>query len=103
VAPRTSLNLREGAELVVALGPNRGHKATVLDRNWDGHFRISVQRSFKHGTSGRGFTEPRLLGNWWPSAAVAGLLPHIPLVTAAHWEGGNDALCPGGRKKHGEQ
>ena len=69
--------------MVVALGPQRGHPATVLGRNRDGHFRISVQRYLKNGTSGRVFMEPRLLGSWWPSAAVAGLVPRILFVVAA--------------------
>lgn len=48
-ATTTLLDLREGAELVVASGPDKGAKATVLGRNADGHFRIAVQRSFKRG------------------------------------------------------
>merc|ERR1712146_247533 len=71
---KTILDLREGAALVVTGGPDKGAAATVIGLNRDGHYRISIESHFK---------QTRLLGSWWPAAAVSGSVKLIPVVTAS--------------------
>lgn len=78
---KTILDLREGAALVVTGGPDKGAAATVIGLNRDGHYRISIERHFKR--TGSRFKETRLLGSWWPAAAVSGSVKSIPVVTAS--------------------
>mmetsp|Transcript_38994 Transcript_38994/g.50424 ORF Transcript_38994/g.50424 Transcript_38994/m.50424 type:complete len:630 (-) Transcript_38994:69-1958(-) len=73
------LDLSDGAELFISGGPDEGAKATVMGRNKDGHYRISVERKFKKGSQ-RAFTETRLLGKWWPLNAMDGDVEYIPVV-----------------------
>ena len=78
---KSILDLREGAALVVTGGPDKGAAATVIGLNRDGHYRISIERHFKR--TGSRFKETRLLGSWWPAAAVSGSVKLIPVVTAS--------------------
>jgi hypothetical protein len=72
---RRMLDLRLNAKLTIAIGKNRGQQASVLGKNADGHYRIAV-----HHDSANNWNEVRLLGRWWPSAAVAGEVRQIPLL-----------------------
>merc|ERR1712046_307608 len=72
---RTILDLRDNAEVVIAIGKNKGQRAVVLGRNADGHYRIAIT----HDDKGH-WNEVRLLGKWWPAAAAAGDVTHLPLV-----------------------
>jgi hypothetical protein len=71
------LDLREESALVVAAGPDQGAKATVVGKNADGHWRVSVERRMK---SGKAFFETRLLGSWWLEAAARGDVSQLPVV-----------------------
>jgi hypothetical protein len=74
---RRSLDLRDHAELTIAIGKNKGQPARVLGRNEDGHYRIAICH-----TPGGIWNDVRLLGKWWPAAAVAGELNHMPVVSS---------------------
>merc|ERR1719399_1056499 len=47
------LDLRDGAEVVLTAGPNKGERATVIGRNADGHWRLRVTRRFKGKGGGK--------------------------------------------------
>jgi len=85
VLPLLTLDLRPGAQLVLARGADAGAPATVLGRNKNGHWRVSVERQFKRGSQ-RTFTETRLLGAWWPFEAARGEVAYIPLVPRAAYD-----------------
>jgi len=70
---RGILDLRDNAEVVLAIGKNKGQQAMVLGRNADGHYRIAI----KHNDNGN-WNEVRLLGKWWPAAAAAGEVQQLP-------------------------
>lgn len=74
---RTILDLRDNAEVTIAVGTNKGQHALVLGRNADGHYRIAVT----HNDQGK-WNEVRLLGSWWPAAAAAGEVQQLPLTSA---------------------
>merc|ERR1711879_1137566 len=77
-------DLRDHQSLGVAIGKNKGSKAVVLGRNADGHYRIAITHDkWTPGASpadGK-WHEVRLLGSWWPAAAVAGEVQQLPLVS----------------------
>merc|ERR1712028_226057 len=75
---RMTLDLRDNAEVMVAVGTNKGQRGIVLGRNADGHYRIAIT----HNDKGN-WNEVRLLGKWWPAAAVSGEVQQIPLISAA--------------------
>merc|ERR1712070_494066 len=83
--PRRILDLRDNQALGVAIGKNQGGKALVLGRNADGHYRIAITHdkwvTGASPTDGK-WHEVRLLGSWWPAAAVAGEVEQIPLVSS---------------------
>lgn len=74
---RMNLDLRDNAEVIVAIGKNKGQRARVLGRNADGHYRIAIL----HNSSGN-WNEVRLLGKWWPASAASGEVEQIPLISA---------------------
>jgi hypothetical protein len=76
--PRRTLDLRDGAELIVTIGADMGQTALVLGKHQEGHYKIAVRRAEDKG----GATSIRYLGKWWIGAAVAGKVPQIPLITA---------------------
>lgn len=80
-SPRQRLDLRDGAKLVVTLGPNRGDQAVVLGKNADGHYRIGVKRGDVECKGD--WTDMRFMGCWWVAAAVAGEVDHFPVVSRA--------------------
>lgn len=67
-----------GATLLVTMGADKGQKAVVLGKHSEGHYKLGVQRSQAHG----GVTSIRYLGQWWISAALAGEVEQIPVVSA---------------------
>lgn len=73
---RHILDLRDHAEIVIAIGRNKGQRGIVLGRNADGHYRIAIT----HNDNGN-WNEVRLLGKWWPAAAAAGELQQLPLTS----------------------
>lgn len=73
---RMTLDLRDHAEVIIAVGKNKGQRAIVLGRNADGHYRIAITHN-----DNRNWNEVRLLGKWWPAAAAAGGVQQIPLIT----------------------
>jgi hypothetical protein len=75
---RTILDLRDNAKAVIAVGKNRGQSARVLGRNADGHYRIALTHN-----DDANWNEVRLLGKWWPAAAVAGEVQQIPLASTS--------------------
>ena len=77
-----TLNLREGARLMVTEGPQKGEMATVTGRNADGHWRLRItHRQVSNSGAIKEFGEVRLLGSWWALEAMAGTLASIPVVT----------------------
>jgi len=76
-APRSLLDLRAGAELLIAVGANKGAKAVVLGKNDDGHYRIGVKLD---DDSTGDWSEVRFLGSWWPATAVAGQVDTLPII-----------------------
>jgi len=76
------LDLREGKQVMITDGPQKGEMATVLGRNADGHWRVRVtHRQVSNSGAVKEFGEIRLLGAWWPVAAMAGEVASIPVVT----------------------
>jgi len=75
---RVALDLRDNAKAVITIGKNKGQSARVLGRNADGHYRIALTHN-----DGANWNEVRLLGRWWPAAAVAGEVQQIPLMSVA--------------------
>jgi NAD-dependent SIR2 family protein deacetylase len=73
-ATRRQWDLREGSKLIVTLGVDHGQEAVILGKHPEGHYKVSVQRNGAPASI-------RYLGNWWIEAALAGEVPHIPLVT----------------------
>merc|ERR1712032_257859 len=73
---RTVLDLRDHAEVMIAAGKNKGQRAVVLGRNADGHYRIAITHNDKSNWS-----EVRLMGKWWPSAAAAGKVNQLPVIS----------------------
>ena len=78
-APLHTLDLREGATVMLTDGPQKGEKAVVMGRNADGHWRVKIAHRFNG--SNATFGEVRLLGSWWPVEAAAGLVQSIPVVS----------------------
>lgn len=74
---KRKLDLREGSELVVTIGSDRGQPAVVIGKHPEGHYKVRVKRSQDHG----GVSSVRYLGVWWVSAAVGGKVPFIPMVS----------------------
>lgn len=77
VGCRRTLDLRDGAELLVTIGADKGQRAIVLGKYADGHYKLRVKRGQEHGS----VNSIRYLGLWWIEAAVRGDVPLIPLVT----------------------
>lgn len=75
--PKRTLDLREGAALVVTIGSDRGQPAVVVGKHPEGHYKVSVKRSQDNG----GVSSIRYLGLWWVKAAVQGEIPFVPLVS----------------------
>jgi len=73
---RTMLDLRDHAEVLIAVGQNKGQRAIVLGRNADGHYRVAITHNDKNNWS-----EVRLMGKWWPAAAAAGKVDQLPVVS----------------------
>lgn len=73
---RMILDLRDHADLVIAVGKNKGQQAIVLGRNADGHYRVAITHN-----DNRNWNEVRLLGKWWPAAAAAGEAHQIPVIS----------------------
>lgn len=83
-APRRILDLREGAKLVIASGPDRGHRAIVIGKNGDGHWRLGLlPREGSRDNLNRRYTGERLLGSWWLAECVDQRLPYLPVVSAS--------------------
>jgi len=74
---RMILDLRDNAEVTIAIGKNKGQRGIVLGTNADGHYRIAITHNDK-----RNWNEVRLLGKWWPAAAATGDVQQIPLTSA---------------------
>jgi NAD-dependent SIR2 family protein deacetylase len=72
------LDLREGAELTVTVGNDKGQRAIVVGKHPEGHFKLNVKRSDTYG----GVVAVRYFGKWWVRAALLGQLQHIPLSTS---------------------
>jgi len=77
-APHRVLDLRDGAELIVTSGADKGQKAVILGRHPEGHYKVGVQRAQEKA----GAMSIRHLGQWWVHAALAGEVPRLPLVSA---------------------
>mmetsp|Transcript_25620 Transcript_25620/g.59738 ORF Transcript_25620/g.59738 Transcript_25620/m.59738 type:complete len:541 (+) Transcript_25620:105-1727(+) len=89
-ATKHTLDLREGARVMLTGGPQKGEMATVTGRNVDGHWRLRVtHRQVSNSGAIKEFGEVRLLGSWWAVEAMVGTLPSIPVVTVA----GGDAAA----------
>lgn len=76
--PRRLLDLREGSELKVTVGNDKGQFAKVVGKHPEGHYKLNVQRSEEFG----GVTAVRYLGRWWVDAAMAGEVAQIPISTS---------------------
>eukprot|EP00927_Polykrikos_kofoidii_P053589 TRINITY_DN48195_c0_g1_i1.p1 TRINITY_DN48195_c0_g1~~TRINITY_DN48195_c0_g1_i1.p1 ORF type:complete len:586 (-),score=92.10 TRINITY_DN48195_c0_g1_i1:104-1810(-) len=73
---RRWLDLRDNSSLVVTVGKDKGRRLVVLGTNEDGHYRLGLI----FGDLGK-WCDVRLLGSWWPAAAVAGELHQLPIVS----------------------
>mmetsp|Transcript_92519 Transcript_92519/g.261913 ORF Transcript_92519/g.261913 Transcript_92519/m.261913 type:complete len:452 (-) Transcript_92519:96-1451(-) len=76
-ASRRALDMREGSELSVTIGSDRGQTAVVVGKHAEGHYKLSVQRSEQFGN----VRAVRYLGRWWVEAATLGEIRHLPVVT----------------------
>jgi len=77
-APLRVLDLREGAELIVTNGANKGQRAIILGKHAEGHYKVGVQRAEDKA----GVMSICHLGRWWVDTAVAGEVLQVPLVSA---------------------
>jgi NAD-dependent SIR2 family protein deacetylase len=71
------LDLREGSELMVVIGADKGQPAVVVGKKSEGHYKMRVKRANIHG----GVSSIRYLGLWWIKAAISGDVSSIPVVT----------------------
>jgi hypothetical protein len=73
-------DLQPGARVRVTSGPGKGFEGTVLGKNEDGHYRISLpvirEGSIHHGKGERTY----LLGSWWVQTATHGKAAWLPVV-----------------------
>jgi len=76
--PLRVLDLREGTELIITNGADKGQKAVILGKHAEGHYKVGVQRAEDKA----GVMSIRHLGRWWVDSAVAGEVPQVPLVSA---------------------
>mmetsp|Transcript_27714 Transcript_27714/g.54407 ORF Transcript_27714/g.54407 Transcript_27714/m.54407 type:complete len:414 (-) Transcript_27714:30-1271(-) len=73
-----SLDLRDGAELVITGGMHTGAVGELDGRDREGNFRCRFRLKPKTGKLRAPVA--MLLGRWWVQAAVDGTVPRLPLV-----------------------
>jgi len=77
---RRILDISQGAEVCITGGPHKGEIAEIIGQDRHGHIdlRIPVKLNGKGNFKAK---VPAKLGTWWISAATAGTVPLIPIVT----------------------